>query len=209
VRWASRTGGVAHLMSGAVNLVDPTDEVASHLSLALHTGSMGAVTYAHAQVARAAYARLKRGGQVIYQAYDATAPLSASVDRVREALIANSAQTRLGFVATNPVWALGWEDRRRILPTLPTIPASALRENTPLWRRFVPDAHGMQLLTEEHLDNATDLSTWHITEVTAGRYLVEAADLSEWLSSGGPRESVLAKARADFGDAIIPPDALT
>jgi hypothetical protein len=61
----------------------------------------------------------------------------------------------------------------------------------------------MQLLTDEHLARVSDLSQWTVTHVTAGRTLVEAPDLAEWLRPGGPPHSVLDHARADFGRALV------
>jgi hypothetical protein len=67
----------------------------------------------------------------------------------------------------------------------------------------VQDAHGAQLLTRQHLDQARDLSAWLLTEVAPDRFLVQAADLAPWWDTYAPDPDVVARARRDFGDMII------
>jgi hypothetical protein len=129
-------------------------------------------------------------------------------NRVREVLVANSALTRLAFVAMTTVWAYSWTARGKALPDLPTVSVPAIRRNRALWGRYVPDAHGIQILTDEHLEEVSDLSTWNVTPLNHGRYLVEATDLTAWFGPNGPSESLIAKARADFGRAIVSPETL-
>lgn len=69
-------------------------------------------------------------------------------------------------------------------------------------REAVLDAHGVQLLTSEHLDRFADLSAWQVEKVTDDRYLVSARDLEEWFGSSRLDDSVLQRARADFGRAL-------
>ena len=71
-----------------------------------------------------------------------------------------------------------------------------------IWPHKVFDAHGMQILTRDHLDRASDLSDWRIDEV-GDRYLVEARNLDAWFAGDGADAEVLAKARADFGDMLF------
>jgi hypothetical protein len=68
--------------------------------------------------------------------------------------------------------------------------------------------NALQLLTDEHLRHVTDLSRWNVEQVAPGRYLVEAVNLDDWFAPGGPPDSVVRQARADFGDVIIPADGL-
>lgn len=71
-----------------------------------------------------------------------------------------------------------------------------------VWPAQVFDSHGLQILTRDHLDRATDLTDWRVEEV-GDRYLVEATDLDPWFAGDGVDAEVLAKARADFGDMIF------
>ena len=75
----------------------------------------------------------------------------------------------------------------------------ALREQ---WPHRVFDAHGLQILTADHLERAHDLTDWHTRQV-GDRYLVAARDLDPWLTNDHPDPTVLDRARTDFGDMII------
>lgn len=59
------------------------------------------------------------------------------------------------------------------------------------------------MLTDRHLERATDLSGWTIEDLGAGRYLVVAADLEAWYGHDGPDPEVLSEARAAFGPMIV------
>jgi hypothetical protein len=98
---------------------------------------------------------------------------------VREILVANGEHTRLGFIGIKRGSATGWDSQGRLMPPLPTVPAHSVRDNTPLWSRYVTDAHGIQILTDEHLAGVADLSSWLVTPVASGRYLVEAPNLED------------------------------
>lgn len=92
-----------------------------------------------------------------------------------------------------------------------------VRGHRRLWSSYVPDAFGVQVLTEAHLDRAHDLGAWHINELAPGRYLVTAQDLNPWLATppphpenqyrlSAPPAGVLYAARADFGGMLITRD---
>ncbi|WP_329173294.1 hypothetical protein [Streptomyces sp. NBC_01477] len=207
VRWAAEAGGDAYVSSGGLSQIVTTGDVAAHLASALHVASSGAVLYTDALAARAAMADIGSDGQATYQTNDASASLAAQADRARTAILAEADYAHYAFVAPTPRQAYLWDARGRALPPLrEEIPAYALRMHADLWSRFVPDVHCMQLLTDEHLDQVTDLSRWTVTHVTAGRTLVEARDVAEWLGPGGPAPSIVDQARADFGRALVPAD---
>ncbi|MFI0723670.1 hypothetical protein [Streptomyces sp. NPDC021224] len=207
VRWAAEAGGDAYVGSSGMSQLDTTGEVSVHLASMLQVASSGAVLYADGLASRAAMAEIGSDGQAMYQTHDASASLAAAVDRARAAILAEAEHAHYAFVAPTPRRAYGWDARGRALPPLREgIPANALYTHADLWGRLVPDVHGMQLLTDEHLDRVADLSQWTVTHVAAGRTLVEASDLAEWLGPGGPALSVLDQARADFGRALVPAD---
>jgi hypothetical protein len=207
VRWAAEAGGDAYVGSSGMNQLDATGEVAAHLASSLHVAWSGAVLYADELASRAAIADIGSDGLAIYQTHDASRSLAAQADRAREAILAEADHASFAFVAPTPRRAYGWDDRGRALPPLrESIPAYALRVHADLWSRFVPDVHCMQLLTDEHLDRASDLSRWTVTQVAPGRALVEAPDLAAWLRPGGPAPSIVDQARADFGRALVPAD---
>jgi hypothetical protein len=77
-----------------------------------------------------------------------------------------------------------------------------------LWGRHVIDAHGINLLTDEHLAAARDLSTWKVEQVSGHRHLVSAHDLEPWYAHNAPDPQTLARARVDFGDMILSWDTI-
>lgn len=207
VRWAAGAGGDAYVSSGGMSQLDTTGDVVAHLASALLVASSGSLLYADAQASRAAFARLGRSGRATYQFHDASASLEARADRARAAILAEAEHAHYAFVAPTRYPTYLWDARGRALPPLrPEVPAAALRTKADLWNRFVPDVHRMQLLTDEHLAKVADLSRWTVTHVTPERALVESPDLAEWLRPAGPAPSVLDRARADFGGALVSAD---
>jgi hypothetical protein len=88
--------------------------------------------------------------------------------------------------------------------------------NRHLAASFVPDAFGIQLLTDHHLDRALDLTDWTVEEVAPDRYLVRARDLAAWFAVSDseevrferfPAPALLDQARADFGPMILTREA--
>lgn len=67
----------------------------------------------------------------------------------------------------------------------------------------MPDAHGVSILTDAHLDRAHDLSAWTIHRLGGGRHLLTATDLAPWYAHTTVDPDVLAQARRDFGRMII------
>lgn len=96
-----------------------------------------------------------------------------------------------------------WSNIGSAVPRPPHVMAYHFRTNPNLRRQFVPDAYAAQVLTQDHLSRAHDLSDWAITDLGYGRSLLTAPDLESWFASGQPDPAVLAKARADFGDMIL------
>ena len=89
--------------------------------------------------------------------------------------------------------------------------------NRGLWASLVDDVHGIQLLTSEHLERATDLSGWKVTRVADDRWLVCAPDLRDWYEMPDqiawaqgqfPSPDVVAQARRDFGAMIASEEEL-
>lgn len=208
--WVAGFGGDLYVGSEGLNQRAAGGDIASYLYQALRHGFTGEAHALDPGAERATSVGFSRNGQAAFQLYDSSTTLAAQADRLRDLAVGDAERTRLAFVAVTSQRAYGdWESRADAPPALPTIGARQLTANLPLWERFVPDVHGMQVLTREHLDNATDLSRWTVTEAGSGRYLVEAPDLAEWFQPGGPEAVVLARARAraDFGRMIVPDDA--
>ena len=67
---------------------------------------------------------------------------------------------------------------------------------------YVPDANPVQLLTEQHLAGAADLSGWDRVEVAPGRHLVSSRELDGWFGQPEVDPALVERARADFGEII-------
>ena len=91
---------------------------------------------------------------------------------------------------------------------LPGIRESHVRYNQHLLNRYVPDAHGVQIVSDAHLNAAHDLSTWTVKDLGQGRHLVAAADLAAWFRKPRPDSETLDQARADWAGAILTEDAI-
>ncbi len=91
---------------------------------------------------------------------------------------------------------------------LPDLLARNIRYNRHLLSHYTPDAHGIQILTNQHLERAHDLSTWTTTEIGPDRYLVEAPDLAPWYSEFLPDGAVVDQARRDFGNMLLTKDVI-
>jgi hypothetical protein len=206
--WVAGSRGEAYVMVGGLSQAAPADGVGAHLARAVRAGSIVTIVRAEPEPGQVARASFLPNGHTIYQAYEAAVPVAALAGRARQAPVTGAEGSRLGFVSAVPVWAYGWDAREKAGPPLPTVPGHALRANSPLWTRYVPDAHGLQLLTDEHLRHVADLSGWTVTPVAPGRHLVEAANLADWFGPDGPSDSVVRRARADFEGVIVPADAL-
>lgn len=78
------------------------------------------------------------------------------------------------------------------------------------WDEFVLEPCGIQILTDQHLAAAADLSGWRTTRLDAGHVLVEARDLEPWFGTPlRPDDALpadlLDQARHDFGAMILTP----
>ncbi len=79
--------------------------------------------------------------------------------------------------------------------------------------RYLPDAFAWQVVTDEHLSRARDLSAWRLTDLGDGRHVLAAPRLEEWMLPDPDSQhlriapGVLEGARRDFG-AMIHPDTV-
>lgn len=102
-----------------------------------------------------------------------------------------------------------------LFTTVPDVPWDGVPQ---LWSTYLPDAYAVQVVTDEHLAKAHDLSAWHVETVAPGRHLVRAKDLQPWFNLDAnlgpydpetrsmrqfPADDVLDQARHDFGDMIL------
>ncbi|RLV48308.1 hypothetical protein D9V37_19915 [Nocardioides mangrovicus] len=144
-------------------------------------------------------------GQAQYHQHETGATWETHLDQLRKILLWTPPRTRYGWIAYERA---GLSSPNPSPAHYPHVEESDVDYNIPLLSSFVPDASGLQLLTNEHLARAHDLSDWDIEHLAGGRHLVQAPDLSTWYSTPHPDPDVLAKARADFGDMILTPELI-
>jgi len=93
-------------------------------------------------------------------------------------------------------------------PTLPNkssnrAPTWYYRTRRDLDHVTVPDAYGLLLITDAHLQRARELSRWRISQPAPGKYLLEAKDLAAWFAQPEVDPEILAAARFELGDMIL------
>lgn len=142
------------------------------------------------------------GGETVIQIVGTQAPWQERVSALTEPIVALADLAASAFIRRSSRSARSWQDLGFKWP-LPGPSAAKIIRAKHLAHRFVPDAHGVQVLTDHHLENARDLSTWNITDLGNHRLLVQAADLAPWYESAVPHPEVLHQARLDFGAMII------
>jgi hypothetical protein len=148
-----------------------------------------------------------RTGRVIVQARHVD-DWARSLAAVREAVVSQASWCELAWIRVAKAPELSTV---ATLTTMPPRIRSAF-ENGPvgyysdrrhLDHQRVPDACGIQLLTEDHLALAHDLRAWNVTDLGGGKHLVEAVDTGPWFEGSGPEADVLDRARRDFGAMIL------
>lgn len=89
---------------------------------------------------------------------------------------------------------------------LPGLTEADIRYNKHLLAQYLPDAHGIQVVTDAHLERAHDLADWSVESLGHGRHLVTARDLEPWFAPHLPAPATLDRARTDWGAAIMSPE---
>jgi hypothetical protein len=115
--------------------------------------------------------------------------------QVTRAMTAFPGDTDLAFIRHNKALTISWGDLAGARPALPHVKEYHVRYNRHLNGQYVPDAHGVQLLTDARLAHANDLSDWNVTPLGGGKHLVKAKDLQLWYANIDPEPETLAKAR--------------
>ncbi len=183
-----------------------------HVGPALAGGAakfaMARVAYLQPETHRAVWASLSPLGRACYGVMDDTVSWSDRLAQVVRAMLAFPKDTDLAFVQYNNLLTLSWSALSTGRPALPYVREYHVRYNRHLNAQYIPDAHGIQLLTDAHLAHANDLSDWIIEPLDGGRHLVQAKDLEPWYAQIDPDPQTLAQARADFGGMIITPETI-
>jgi hypothetical protein len=207
--WASLPRADVYLKSGMtpvkIDDPDPCGQLIRAMELT-YTASVGYVRRTPLQVRRA---QLSWAGQMVTQIEDPQLDWSAKIDALTQTLRWHPDRLDLAFIRLTRAWASSWIDLARGFTKLPHVSEGHVRMRRDLWSQYSPDAHGVQILTDDHLARANNLDSWHVQLVAPARYLVQAKDLQPWYGTGtDPAPDVLATARADFGDLLLTPEVV-
>ena len=204
-QWARRGNGTEVLLRQnlfVLRLRASDPDIADPLAHAVEQTGMAGVEVIdpHRQTGR--HVSFAPGGDCVFQVYGAHEDRLGTIPALSDALLALPALTTYGCVRSARSYALDCSDVENGYG-LPGIRETHVRYNKHLLLDHVPDAHGLQVLTDRHLAHARDLSGWEITDLGAGRHLVAAPDLAPWYAEPTPDPEVLARARNDFGPMLI------
>jgi hypothetical protein len=206
VEWAGHDDAAAYVALGRLSLRRDRDDAGVLLAEGIELAGFAGVTYVDEAGGRAGRCFASSVGSVVLQRDDSAVQPVDGARAMRELLLRHAEHLDLAFLRVHSGWVHGWVDLDSAQPTLAHIEEYHLRLNRDLWSSYVPDAHGIQVLTDAHLERAADLSSWEVVELPAGRHLVQARDLAPWFEPGPPPPEVLAVARREFGDMLLTPD---
>ena len=126
------------------------------------------------------------------------------VEALRDALI----HAPHSLISVASVSHRDWVILNATFPDIDTDARWAYAWHPEIWDRWVLEPCGMQLLTDDHLAHAGDLTNWRTTRLDAGTHLVEARELEPWFAT--PLRQVdllpnelLDRARYEFGDMVL------
>lgn len=146
-------------------------------------------------------------GHTVHQILGGPDPWPHRIQALIDAVTPHAALLDQAFIRPARTTPPGWLVIGGAQP-LPDLEEHHLHENRHLLDRYVPDAHGIQILTSDHLTRAHDLSDWDITDLGHDRHLVTAADLTPWYSDTLPHPDTVTHARHDFGPLILTQDTI-
>lgn len=201
-QWAIRPKAEVILRQNIFCLNVAADDVSAPLGQAVQATGIAGVDVVQDTRQRCRRVSLSPGGAGVFQVVDEQLGWQKLLHQLRSTLVGLTEYTSQAFIRYAHRGALSIMDIDRVVQ-LPGIRESHVRYNKHLLDKYVPDAHGLQVLREAHLLRAADLSRWDVSEVGHGRFLVEAADLEPWYADAVPDPAVLAQARLDFGDMLL------
>ncbi len=206
--WGRFDSADVYLLRNIHQTCTKNPDVGPALAEAAAKFAMARVTYLRSNPRRLAWASLGTLGRACYGVMNDTASWQDRLAQVVRAMTAFPGDTDLAFVQHNRALTLDWSELSDGRPGLPYVKEYEIRYNRHLNGQYIPDAHGLQILTDSHLAHAYDLSDWIIEPLGAGKHLVQAKDLTPWYATIDPAPETLAKARADFGGMILTPEII-
>ncbi len=207
IDWGSVDGSDTYFVSNHYSMKARAD-VAEPLARSLGRSGLARVTRVRARPTAVTSCTFVSQGRTGYQVWNDQRSWSERLDDLVMAMTALPDKTYVAFVQYAPLLSLSWMNVDWCQPPLPVGHEMHIRYNPHLDSQFVPDARGVQVLTDAHLTKARDLSGWTVQPLGAGRHLVQAKQLEAWYASPEPEPGVVGQARADFGDMILTLDAI-
>jgi hypothetical protein len=185
-----------------VRLIDPIS-LQEHVERVLRTSRSAGLDVIHPTSERARHAVLALRGNGLFQVVGR--PWREAVEELTALAQELPPPLDLAFIRVAQRGIAGLDGLDSAQP-LPGMGEHRVRENQHLLNRYLPDAHGVQIVNDAHLRAASDLSRWEIVDLGQNRYLVAAPDLDPWYGEGLPNPDVLQRARADWDGAILTED---
>jgi hypothetical protein len=170
--WSRFDGADVYLLRNIhqTRMKDP--DVGQAMADAAAKFAMARVAYLRAQPGRLVWASLGTLGRACYGVMDDTASWRDRLAQVTRAMAAFPGDTDLAFVQHSHVNTSSWSELSDARPPLPYVKEYHIRYNRHLNSQYIPDAHGLQLITDAHLAHANDLSDWIIEPLCGGKHLV-------------------------------------
>jgi hypothetical protein len=201
-RWARRPGADIVLRQNLYSLAVQLENAAPHLAQSVTETGLAGLDFILDKNECATHTALAFGGEGVFQLIGGPKGWRQRINRLTEALTALPADTNQAYIRLGHRGKIS-HNAIHVLQPLPYVEEYHVRYNKHLLDRYLPDAHGVQVVRDAHLAKAHDLSGWQVTELGHGRHLVQAPDLAPWYANGLPDPDTLARARADFAGALL------
>jgi hypothetical protein len=207
-QWGQLPDADILLRQNIFNVMLPEDvPVAPPLARAISETGMAGLDYLLTADKHARHIALSAGGSGIFQVIGGPQDWRERIGQLREAITALPGDTDHAYIRPGHADSGSSSQVAQAQP-LPGIEEPHVRANKHLQDRYLPDAHGIQVVRDAHLERAHNLSNWDITDLGHGRHLVEANDLKPWYADTLPDPDVVTQARADFAGALLTLDIL-
>jgi hypothetical protein len=201
-RWARRAGTELVFKPDGFPMRIDLDDAGPALATSVAQTGMAGLDFRNNALGIANHVGLSFGGDGVFQTLDESISWQERIEKLTSAITALPRDMNHAYIRPASRGAVGHHHIDVVLP-LPDIAEHHVRANKHLLDRYLPDAHGVQVVRTAHLTKAHDLTHWEMTDLGDGRHLVRANDLAAWYAEVRPNPSTLAQARADFGDALL------
>jgi hypothetical protein len=201
--WVTAGADAAYLTRGMATFKLPAQQIHEQLA----RGPASSLVLASADSGHARSVKFEVWGRVLVQIRDVDSCWEDRLSELREVMLTYARVCSYAMIRHAKLPAASAIDLLDVLPPrLPgggQAPRQYFRYRSDLDGQHVPDACGVQLLTDKHMQEVHDLSRWSTEQISPSRYLVSAVDLAAWFERDEPEERALEQARQDFDGAIL------